>query len=65
MNVQLSTSSEDGSILHNQFYYSRYEFELYFDFTFFLNNPVQGDHIKQKEKRNLLGYNGRYTRMDN
>lgn len=65
LNFQLSTMLDDGSSIRNQFYLSHYEFELYSDFTFFLNNPIDGDQIRQKEKRNLLGYNGSYTRTDN
>ena len=38
-----------------------YDFELYSNFTFFLNNNVDGDQIRQKEKRDILGYNGSYT----
>jgi len=36
-------------------FYSNYNFELYSNFTFFLNDPVNGDQIKQKESRNILG----------
>lgn len=61
-NFQLISLLDDGSTIRNQFYFSRYDFELYSNFTFFLNNPVDGDQIKQKEKRNLIGYNGSYTR---
>lgn len=37
-------------------FYSRYGFELYSNFTFFLNDSVNGDQIKQYEKRNLAGF---------
>lgn len=37
-------------------YYSRYGFELYSNFTFFLNDSVNGDQIKQLERRNLAGF---------
>lgn len=37
-------------------YYSRYGFELYSNFTFFLNDSVNGDQIKQYERRNLAGF---------
>lgn len=36
-------------------YFSRYDFELYSNFTFFLEDPVNGDQIRQKEKRNIYG----------
>ena len=37
-------------------YYSRYDFELYSNFTFFLEDPVNGDQIKQYEDRELFGF---------
>ena len=37
-------------------YYSRYDFELYSNFTFFLEDPVNGDQIRQHEDRELFGF---------
>lgn len=56
-NNTLITSFDNGLRWKNQLYYSRYLFELYSNFTFFLENPVDGDQIKQKEARNLAGFN--------
>lgn len=56
-NALLSTELENGLRWKNQLYYSRYQFELYSNFTFFLNDPVNGDQVRQKEQRNLLGFN--------
>ncbi|MBK6903291.1 MAG: TonB-dependent receptor [Saprospirales bacterium] len=64
LNLHLSSFLEDGSTIRNQFYYSKYDFELYSNFTFFLNDPLNGDQIKQKESRDLIGYQGAYTRSD-
>jgi outer membrane receptor protein involved in Fe transport len=64
VSLQLGTQLPDGGLLRNQFYLSHYEFELFSNFTFFLEDPVNGDQIKQKEKRNLYGYNGSYNRKD-
>lgn len=36
-------------------FYSDYNFELYSNFTFFLNDFIHGDQIKQKEKRKIYG----------
>lgn len=63
-NFQLVSLLDDGSSVRNQFYFSHYDFELYSNFTFFLNNPIDGDQIKQKENRNIFGYNGAYQRSD-
>ena len=59
-NAQLVTNLQNGDLLKNQVYYSRYNFDLHTNFTFFLVDTVNGDQIRQKEARNLLGYNGSY-----
>ncbi|MCC6462359.1 MAG: TonB-dependent receptor [Saprospiraceae bacterium] len=64
LNFRLTTALPDGALLKNQLYYSQYAFELYSNFTFFLNDPVNGDQIRQKEQRQLLGYTGSYKRVD-
>ncbi|MBC7946595.1 MAG: TonB-dependent receptor [Chitinophagaceae bacterium] len=61
VNVELSSRLRNGGLIRNQVYYSRYDFELYSNFTFFLNNNLDGDQIRQKERRNLLGYNSSYS----
>lgn len=60
LNAQLTTSFDNGDIMENQFYYSNSFFDLHTDFTFFLEDSINGDEIRQKEKRNMLGYNGSY-----
>lgn len=37
-------------------YFSHYGFNLFSNFTFFLDDPVNGDMIRQFEKRNIFGY---------
>ena len=59
-NVQLLTTTPRNHIIKNQFFYSNYNFELYSNFTFFLEDTLNGDQIRQKERRNLLGYTGSY-----
>lgn len=61
INGQLTTTFGNGGLLKNQLYHSHYEFELYSNFTFFRNDPVNGDQIRQKEARNIYGYNGSYS----
>lgn len=50
------------TFLKNQIYLVKYDFELYSNFTFFLNDPVNGDQIRQKEDRRIVGYNGSWNR---
>lgn len=60
VNFSLVKFLEDGSSFKNQFYISHYDFELYSNFTFFLNDSINGDEIKQKESRSIYGYNVSY-----
>ncbi len=46
----------------NHAYYSKYRFNLYSDFSFFLNDPVNGDQINQAESRNLFGFQSKITK---
>jgi len=63
LNALLTTTLQNGSYFKNQVYYSDYQFELYSNFTFYKEDPVNGDQIRQKEKRNLYGYNGSYHKV--
>ena len=56
VNISLNHHFNNDVNWYNQFYYSRYIFSLYSDFTFYLNDPINGDEIHQAEKRNLFGY---------
>lgn len=59
-NLELLTSLNNGGAIRNQVFYSRYKFELYSNFTFYKEDPINGDQIRQKEDRNIYGYNGSY-----
>lgn len=56
----ISSLGEKGS-LKTQAFYSYYDFELYSNFTFFLDDPVNGDQIRQKEQRSLFGINSVFS----
>ena len=59
----LTTALPHDAVLHQQVYYTRYNFSLFSNFTFFKNNPVGGDEINQTDTgRNLYGYTGTYER---
>ncbi len=62
--VQLTSQLPKGGLLKNQVYYVHNQFELYSNFTFFLVDPVNGDQIRQRENRNLFGYNGSYAKTN-
>jgi outer membrane cobalamin receptor len=55
-------SYDAHSHIKSKFYISRYDFELYSNFTFFQEDPINGDQIKQKEDRTLIGVESAYDR---
>lgn len=57
-NIESNVSLTNGVRLRNQVYFSKYQFELYSNFTFFKEDSINGDQIRQKENREILGYNG-------
>lgn len=62
LNVQLVKDLPGDAVLTHQSYFTRYDFELYSNFTFFLHDNVNGDQIRQKESRHLLGYSTSYSK---
>ncbi len=46
----------------DQLYFTRYKFNLYSNFTFFLQDPVNGDMINQREGRNVFGFHTTETK---
>ena len=62
-NLQFVTAAPRNVIIKNQLFYSHYDFELYSNFTFFKEDSINGDQIRQKENRNLFGYNGSISKQ--
>lgn len=56
INLQFLKQVDENTSVKNTAYFSHYDFELYSNFTFWLNDPVNGDQIRQKEKRNIIGF---------
>lgn len=57
LNLEFTKQISDKTLFKANTFYSKYDFELYSNFTFFLEDPVNGDQIKQKENRNIFGVN--------
>lgn len=51
------------SRIKSKVYFSNYGFELYSNFTFFLEDSTNGDQIRQLENRNIYGFNTAYRRQ--
>jgi len=60
VNVTLVHQFDAGNSWKNQAYYSRYNFSLFSDFTFYLKDTMHGDEINQVDHRNIYGYQSTY-----
>lgn len=53
---------DENSSIKTSVFLSQYDFELYSNFTFFLEDPINGDQIRQKENRTIYGLNAQYNK---
>lgn len=60
--LKVLTDLGQGWRLENQTYFAHYYFTLHYDPTFFSDDSVHGDQLRQGERRDLAGYNGRLSR---
>jgi outer membrane receptor protein involved in Fe transport len=63
LSLELSKVIDDNTFLKSNFYYSLYDFELFSNFTFFLEDPVNGDQIRQFEDRQLFGFESSWNKV--
>lgn len=52
---------DDNTFLKSSVFISHYDFELFSNFTFFLEDPINGDQIRQRENRIIYGLNSEYS----
>lgn len=60
LNLNYRFLSASGNVFDVTTYLTKYNFKLYSNFTFFLDDPVKGDMIEQSEHRNMQGVNASY-----
>lgn len=60
LNFLYEATGSGNSEFHIQAYASRYNFKLFSNFTFFANDPLNGDMIEQTDSRQILGLNTKY-----
>jgi outer membrane receptor for ferrienterochelin and colicin len=66
--ISHTKSLNANSFVKSKAFFSRYDFELFSNFTFFLEDPENGDQIRQTENRNIFGFESflnQSLRMDN
>ncbi len=56
INLEYQQQINRKTSIKNQLYYTHYDFELYSNFTFFARDEENGDQIRQREDRHLIGY---------
>ena len=57
INFSVSTTTKIGtSQFQQKMFYAKYDFNLFSNFTFFLKDSLNGDQIKQAEKRDMVVY---------
>lgn len=59
--IDYTSSFSNGDFVQTRAFVSKYDFELYSNFTFFLDNPIDGDQIRQKESRTIYGIQSVYN----
>lgn len=64
LNLSYTLQGEGSSEFFIQAFASRYNFKLFSNFTFFLEDSANGDMIEQVDERQILGLNGRYRFRD-
>jgi len=57
LNASLLKIMDEETFIKSNVFYANYAFELYSNFTFFLEDPENGDQIKQFEDRDIFGFN--------
>jgi len=61
LNLTFRSKGRNNSDFTAQAYFSRYDFKLFSNFTFFLEDPVNGDMIEQIDDRQLFGFKSDYS----
>lgn len=61
LNLTYRARGQDGGDFTMRSFYNRYDFKLFSNFTFYLDDPVNGDMIEQIDDRALLGIDNRYS----
>jgi len=57
LNIEHFKSIDENTMMKSNVFFSKYNFELYSNFTFFLEDPINGDQIRQFEEREIYGFN--------
>ena len=62
--AKLNTGLHSNLSLQNEVYYTHYTFLLHVNSTFFADDSLNGDEHQQQEARDMMGYNGKLTKVN-
>ena len=62
INIEHSKVLNNDVKVTSNIFYSNYNFNLFSNFTFFLDDAVNGDQIKQTENRDIFGFNSQFKK---
>ena len=65
LNIQYNKTIDTDLELQTNVFYTKYAFKLFSNFTFFLDDPINGDQIKQQEARDIFGFNSQFKKQTN
>lgn len=65
LNIQYNKTLDTDLELQTNVFYTKYAFKLFSNFTFFLDDPINGDQIKQQEARDIFGFNSQFKKQTN
>lgn len=63
--VDYQKNINENTFIKNTAYFSQYDFELYSNFTFFLEDSINGDQIRQRENRRIFGLKSELNIQEN
>ncbi len=62
INIQYNKELENDITFQTNVFYTKYAFKLFSNFTFFLEDPINGDQIMQQENRDIFGFNSQFVK---
>ena len=62
LNAQFNKELSDNTSVSANVFYTKYDFKLFSNFTFFLDDPINADQIKQQESRDIFGFNSQFVK---
>ncbi|MDG1039934.1 MAG: TonB-dependent receptor plug domain-containing protein [Polaribacter sp.] len=62
LNFEHATSLSPDLAMQTNVFFTKYDFKLFSNFTFFLDDPVNGDQIMQQEDRTIVGFNTKFKK---